>query len=110
MVRTGRLGTLGVHLVPVVHLVLRVFLPPGVLPLLLLLGVHLLSLVPLLITRELLPITHPLPMTLMTARVMTAITLIHRYAIACMVALGVLAGLVLVVLQEVLGELLAKEI
>jgi len=100
----------GVHLVPVVLLVLRVFLLPGVLPVLLILGVHLLDLVPLPLARELLPITHPLPMMVVTATVTTATILIHLYAVACMVALGALAGLLVVVLREVLGELLDKEI
>ena len=93
-----------VLLVPVVLLVLRVFLLLGALPLLLGLGVHLLGVVPLPVARELLPITHPLPMTVVT--VTTAITLVHLYAVACMVALGALAGLVVVVLRGVLGELL----
>jgi len=99
-----------VLVVPVVLLVLRVFLLPSALPLLLLLGVHLLGVVPLPVARELLPITHPLPMTVVTATVTTAITLVHLYAIACMVARGVLAGLVVVVLRGVLGELLDQEI
>jgi len=99
-----------VHLVPVVLLVQPVFLLPGALPLLLLLGVHLLSVVPLPVTRELLPITHPLPMTVVTATVRTAITLVHLYAVACIVALGALARLVVGVLLGVLGELLDKEI
>ena len=98
-----------VLLVPVVLLVLRVFLLPGALPLLLL-GVHFLSVVPLPVARELLPITHPLPMMVVTATVTAAITLVHLYAIACIVALGAQAGLVLVVLRGVLGELLDKEI
>ena len=79
-----------VLLVPVVLLVLQVFLLPGALPLLLLLGVHLLGVVPLPIARELLPITHPLPMTIATVTVTTAITLVHLYAVTCMVALGAL--------------------
>ena len=66
--------------------------------------------VPLPVARELLPITHPLPMTVVTATVTTAITLVHLYAVACMLALGALAGLVVVVLRGVLGELLDKEI
>jgi len=45
-----------------------------------------------------------------TATVTAAITLVHLYAIACIVALGAQAGLVLVVLRGVLGELLDKEI
>jgi len=98
-----------VLLVPVVLLVLRVFLLPGALSLLLL-GVHLLSVVPLSVATELLPITHPLPMMVVTATVTAAITLVHLYAIACIVALGAQAGLVLVVLRGVLGELLDKEI
>ena len=98
------------HLVPVVLLVLWVFLLLGALPLLLLLGVHLLGVVPLPVARELLPITHPLPMAVVTATVTTAITLVHRYTVACMVALGALAGLVVVVLQGVLRELSDKEI
>jgi len=44
------------------------------------------------------------------ATVTAAITLVHLYAIACIVALGAQAGLVLVVLRGVLGELLDKEI
>jgi len=87
-----------------------VFLLPGALPLLLLLGVHLLGVVPHPVARELLPITHPLPMTVVTATVTTGITLVHLYAVPCMVALGALAGLVVVVLRGVLGELLDKEI
>ena len=57
-----------------------------------------------------LPITHPLPRTVGTATVTTAITPVHLYAIPCMVALGALARLVVVVLRGVLGELLDKEI
>jgi len=49
-------------------------------------------------------------MTVVTATVTTAITLVHLYAVTCMVALGALARLVVVVLRGVLGELLAKEI
>ena len=70
-----------VLLVPVVLLVLQVFLLPGALPLLLLLEVHLLSVVPLPVTRELLPIMHPLAMTIVTATVTTVITLVHLYAV-----------------------------
>ena len=70
----------------------------------------LLMMVPLPITRELLPITHPMPMTVVTATVTTVTMLVHLYPVAWMVALGVLAGQVVVVLQEVLGELLDKEI
>ena len=66
--------------------------------------------VPLPLARELLPITHPVPMTIVIVTVTTAITLVHMYAIACMVALGALSGLVVVVLRGVLGELLDKEI
>jgi len=99
-----------VLLVPVVLLFLQVFLLPGALPLLLLLVVHLLGMVPLPITRELLPITHPLPMTVVTLTVTTVIALVHLYTVTCMVALGALAGLVVVVLRGVLGELLDKEI
>jgi len=98
-----------VLLVPVLLLVLCVFLLPGALPLLLL-GVHLLSVVPLPVARELLPITHRLRMTVVPATVTTAITLVHLYAVACMVTLGALAGLVVVVLRGVLEELLDKEI
>jgi len=54
--------------------------------------------------------THPLPMTVVTATVTTAITLVDLYPMACMVALGALAELVVVVLEEVLGKLLDKEI
>jgi len=105
---------LGVHLrrvrlVPVVLLVLPVFLMPGRLPLLLL-GVHLLGVVPLHVTTELLPITYPLPMTVVTTIVLIARMLVHLYAVACMVALGVLARLVVVVVRGVVGELLDKEI
>ena len=99
----------GVHLVPVVLLVLRVFLLPRSLPVLLILGVHLRDLVPLPFAMELLPITQPLPMLVVTARVTTATILNHLYAVACMVALGALARLV-VVLWQVLRELLDKEI
>ena len=99
-----------VLLVSVVLLVLRVFLVPGALPLLLLLGVHLLGVMPLPIASELLAITHPVPMTVVTVPVTTAITIFHLYAVTCMVALGALAGLVVVVLWRVLGELLDKEI
>jgi len=98
-----------VLLVPVVLLVLQVFLLPGALPLLLPLVVHLHGMVPLPIARELLRITPPLPMTVVTATVTTAITLVHLYTVTCMVALGALAGLVVVVLRGVLGELLDKE-
>ena len=49
-------------------------------------------------------------MMVVTATVTTAITLVHLYAVACMVALGALAGLVVVVLRGVLGQLLDKEI
>jgi len=98
-----------VHLLPVVLLVLQVFLLPGALPLLLLLEVHLLSVVPLPVTRELLPIMHPLAMTIVTATVTTVIILVHLYAVACMVALGALAGLGVVALLGVLWELLGKE-
>jgi len=87
-----------------VHLVLQVFLLPGTLPLLLLLGVHLHGVVPLPVASELLPITHPLPMTVVTATVTTAITLIHLYAVTCMVVLGLLAGLVVVVLRGCWGS------
>jgi len=66
--------------------------------------------VPLPVTREVLPITHSLPMTVVTATVMTAITLVHLYPVACMVALGALAGLVVVVQRGMLGELLDKDI
>jgi len=66
--------------------------------------------VPLPITRELLPIPHPMPMTVVTATVTTVTMLVHLYPVACMMALGVLAGQVVVVLQEVLGELLDQEI
>jgi len=97
-------------LLPVVHLVLRVFLLPSALPRLLLLGVHLLCVVPHPVARELLPITHPLPMMVVIATVTTVITLVHLYTVACMVALGALAELVVVVLRGVLGELLDKEI
>jgi len=90
-----------------VLLVLRVFLLPGAL--LLLLWVHLLGVVPLPVPIELLPITHTLPMTVVTATVTTAITVVHLYAVACMAALGALAGLVVVVLRGVLGEWLDKE-
>ena len=84
---------------------------PGVhLLLLLLLGVHLLGVVPLPVASELFPITHSLQMMVVTVTVMTAIMLIHLYAVACMVALGALAGLVVVVLRGVLGGLLDKEI
>jgi len=105
----------GVHhlllpLVPGVHHILRVFLLPGALPLLLFLGVHLLSVVPLPVASELFPITHPLQMRVVTATVTAAIILVHLYAVACMVALGALAGLVVVVLRGVLGGLLDKEI
>ena len=99
-----------VHLVLVVHLVVRVFLLLGGLPLPLLLGVHLLGVVPLPVAGERLPITYPLPMTVVTAPVTTVTSLVHLYSIACMVALGALAGLVAVVLRPVLGELLDKEI
>ena len=100
----------GVHLVLVVRLILQVFLLPGALPLFLLLRVLLLGLVPLPVDRELLPITHPLPITVVTATVTTAITLVHLDAVASMVALAALAGLVVVVLRGVLGELLHKKI
>ena len=46
----------------------------------------------------------------MTSTLTTAITVVHLYAVACMVALGALAGLVVVLLRGVLGELLDKEI
>ena len=113
----------GVHVIPVVHqlwvllripvvlLILRVFPLHGWLPLLLLLlWVHLLGVVPLPVARALLPITHPLPMTVVTATVKTGITLIHLYAVAWMVALGALGRLLVVVLPRVLGELLEKVI
>jgi len=45
-----------------------------------------------------------------TTTVTTVIILVHLYAVACMVALGALARLVVVVLWGVLGELLDKEI
>jgi len=100
----------GVHVIPVVLLVLLVFLLPGALLLLLLLGVHPPGVVSLRVTRELLPISDPLPHTVLTATVTTAIILIQLDAVACMVALGALAGLVVVVLQGVLGELLDNAI
>jgi len=49
-------------------------------------------------------------MTVVTATVTTAITLVHLYAVACMVPLRVLAGLVVLVIRGVLRELLDKEI
>ena len=49
-------------------------------------------------------------MAVVKARVTTAITLIHLYAVTCQVAMGALARLVVVVLRVVLGELLDKEI
>jgi len=45
-----------------------------------------------------------------TATVTTTIILVYLYAVTCMVALGVLAGLVVVVLQGVQGGFLDKEI
>ena len=48
-------------------------------------------------------------MTVVTATVTTAIILVHMYDVACMVALGALAGLLVVVLRGVLGELLDQE-
>jgi len=101
---------LWVFLLSVVHLVLWVFLLPGALSLLPLLGVHLLGVVALPVARELLPITHPRPMRVVTATETTAITLVYLYAVACMVAVTLLAGLVVVVLRGVQGELLDKEI
>jgi len=49
-------------------------------------------------------------MTVVTATVTTAITLVHQNTVACVVALGALAGLVVVVLRGVQGELLDKQI
>jgi len=49
-------------------------------------------------------------MTVVTATVTTTIALVHLYTVACMLALGALAGLVVVVVRRVLGELLDKEI
>jgi len=103
-------GYLLLPLLPWVHLVLQVFLLLGALPLLFLLGLHLLGVLPLPVARELLPITHPLPITVVTVTVTTVITLVPLYTVAGMVALGALAGLVVVVLRGVLGELLDKEI
>ena len=74
------------HLVPVVLLLLQVFLLLGDLPRLLV-GVHLLGVMTLPVARELLPSTHPLPMTVVTATLTTAIILVHLYAVTCMVPL-----------------------
>jgi len=49
-------------------------------------------------------------MKVVTATMTTAITLVYLYAVACMVALRALAGLVVVVLRGVLGELLDTQI
>jgi len=101
---------LSVLLILGVYLVLRVFLLPGMVPPLLLLGVHLLNVVTLPVTREPLSITDPVPITVVTATVTTVIIHLHLDAVAWMVALGALAGLVVVVLRRVLGVWLDNEI
>lgn len=99
----------GVLLIQVVVLILTVLLLLDALPLPLLLRVHLPGVVPLPFARELFPITDPLPMMVVTVTVTIVTILVHLYTIPCVVALGALAGLVVVVLWGVLGQLLDKE-
>jgi len=65
-----------------VLLILGLFRLPGMLPPLLLLGVHLFNVVTLPLTWELLHITDPLPMTVVTATVTTVIIHLHVDAVA----------------------------
>jgi len=71
---------------------------------------HLRRMVPRPIATEVLAMIHPLPMTIVTATVKTATILVHLYALACMVALGVVATLVVVVLRGMQGKLFYKEV